>query len=43
MQRIENDYLPLLRRTGRLNNVPVDLYTRSGEQVDCMANGRDRR
>lgn len=38
MQRIENDYLPLLRRTGRLNNVPVDLYTRSGEQVDCMAN-----
>ncbi|MYF71750.1 MAG: PAS domain S-box protein [Proteobacteria bacterium] len=36
--RIENDYLPLLRRTGRLNNVPVDLYTRSGEQVDCLAN-----
>ena len=35
--RIENDYLPLLRRTGRLNNVPVDLYTRSGEQVDCLA------
>ena len=37
-RRIENDYLPLLRRTGRLNNVPVDLYTRSGEQVDCLAN-----
>ena len=36
--RIQNDYLPLLRRTGRLNNVPVDLYTRSGEQVDCLAN-----
>ena len=36
-QRIENDYLPLLRRTGRLHNVPVDLYTRSGEQVDCLA------
>ena len=36
--RIENDYLPLLRRTGRLHNVPVDLYTRSGEQVDCLAN-----
>ncbi len=36
--RIANDYLPLLRRTGRLNNVPVDLYTRSGEQVDCLAN-----
>ena len=37
-RRIENDYLPLLRRTGRLNNVPVDLYTRSGEQVDCLVN-----
>ena len=37
-ERIENDYLPLLRRTGRLNSVPVDLYTRSGEQVDCLAN-----
>ena len=36
--RIANDYLPLLCRTGRLNNVPVDLYTRSGEQVDCLAN-----
>ena len=37
-RRIENDYLPLLRRTGRLNNVPVDLYTRSGERVDCLVN-----
>ena len=36
-QRVVNDYLPLLRRTGRLHNVPVDLYTRSGEQVDCLA------
>ena len=37
-RRIENDYLPLLRRSGHLNNVPVDLRTRSGEQVDCLAN-----
>ena len=37
-RRIENDYLPLLRRTGRLNNVPVDLHTRSGERVECLVN-----
>ena len=37
-RRIENDYLPLLRRTGRLRNVPVDLFTRSGQQADCLAN-----
>ena len=37
IRRIENDYLPLLRRTGRLNNVPVDLRTRSRERVDCLA------
>ena len=36
-QRIENNYLPLLRRTGRLNNVPVDLNTRSGDSIDCLA------
>ena len=36
-RRIENDYLPLLRRTGRLRNVPVDLFTRSGQQADCLA------
>ncbi len=37
-RRIENDYLPLLRRTGRLDNVPVDLRSRSGEVVECLAN-----
>ena len=37
-RRIENDFLPLLRRTGRLSNVPVDLHTRSGERFDCLAN-----
>jgi len=36
-QRIEQEYLPLLRRTGRLDNVPVDLSTKSGERVDCFA------
>ena len=37
-RRIENDYLPLLRRRGHLKHVPVDMHTRSGEQVDCLAN-----
>ncbi len=36
-RRIENNYLPLLRRTGRLIGVPVDLRTNSGEKVDCLA------
>jgi Nif-specific regulatory protein len=29
--------LPVLRRTGRLAGVPVDLVTRSNERVDCLA------
>ena len=37
-RRIENDYLPLLRRTGRLSDVPVDLRSATGEWVDCLAN-----
>ncbi len=36
-RRIVEEYLPLLRRTGRLENVPVDLATKSGERVDCLA------
>lgn len=35
--RIETEYLPLLRRTGRLDSVPVDLTTKSGERVNCLA------
>ena len=35
--RIVEEYLPLLRRTGHLENVPVDLKTRQGERVDCFA------
>ena len=34
---IEREYLPMLRRTGRLINAPIDLVTRSGEVVDCIA------
>jgi PAS domain S-box-containing protein len=36
--QIEQEYLPLLRRRGRLENVSVDLRTKSGEHVDCLAN-----
>jgi PAS domain S-box-containing protein len=35
--RIEEEFLPLLRRTGRLDNVPVDLSTSGGVRVDCLA------
>ncbi len=36
-KRIVNEYLPLLRRTGRMENLPVDLLTRDGERVECLA------
>ncbi len=35
--RIVNEYLPLLRRAGRMENQPVDIRTRDGERVDCLA------
>ncbi|MFL2546392.1 MAG: sigma 54-interacting transcriptional regulator [Candidatus Rariloculaceae bacterium] len=37
-RRIVEDYMPLLRRVGRLTDVPVDLVTSSGETVACLAN-----
>jgi PAS domain S-box-containing protein len=37
-RRITEEYLPVLRRTGRLNGVPVDLETKQHERVDCLAN-----
>src|SRR5262245_50865591 len=36
-RRITEEYLPVLRRTGRLDSVPVDLRTKQGERVDCLA------
>jgi len=36
-RRIVEEYAPLLRRTGELEAVPVDLLTREGERVDCFA------
>lgn len=36
--RIENELLPTLRRTGRLENKPVSFVTRDGEIVNCLTN-----
>ena len=36
-RRVVEEYMPLLRRTGRLDGVPVDLATKLGERVDCLA------
>jgi PAS domain S-box-containing protein len=36
-QRIVDEYIPLLRRTGELESAPVDIITSTGESVDCFA------
>jgi PAS domain S-box-containing protein len=36
-RRIVEEYMPVLRRTGRLDSVPVDIRTKDGERVDCLA------
>jgi PAS domain S-box-containing protein len=36
-RRIVEEYLPVLKRTGRLEGVPVDLVSRNNERVDCLA------
>jgi len=36
-KRITEEYLPVLRRTDRLDSVPVDLRTKQGERIDCLA------
>jgi PAS domain S-box-containing protein len=36
-KRISEELMPVLRRTGKLHGVPVDLTTKSGERVDCLA------
>jgi PAS domain S-box-containing protein len=33
---IEREYLPMLRRTGRLENAPIELLTKAGELVHCI-------
>jgi PAS domain S-box-containing protein len=34
---IEKEYLPLLRRRGRLEHAAIDLLTKSGDRVNCIA------
>ena len=35
-RRIEEEFVPALRRTGKLENKPVDVVTFSGEIVECI-------
>ena len=37
-ERIEIEFLPMLRRTGKLENKPVTFVTREGETVNCLTN-----
>ena len=37
-QRIETEFLPVLRRTGTLENKPIAFVARSGEVVSCLTN-----
>jgi PAS domain S-box-containing protein len=40
---IEKEFLPLLRRTGRLEHASIDLSTKSGERVNCIASAVSER
>jgi PAS domain S-box-containing protein len=37
-RRIEEEFVPALRRTGRLENKPVSLVASTGEVLDCVTN-----
>jgi PAS domain S-box-containing protein len=37
-RRIEKEFVPTLRRTGKLENKPITFLTKSGEEVDCLTN-----
>ncbi len=37
-RRIESEFVPTLRRTGKLENKPITFLTKSGEEVDCLTN-----
>jgi PAS domain S-box-containing protein len=36
--RIEREFVPMLRRTGRLENKPIEFVTSDGEVVSCITN-----
>jgi PAS domain S-box-containing protein len=37
-RRIESEFLPVMRRTGKLENKPISFLTKAGETVNCMTN-----
>ncbi len=37
-RRIQEEFRPALRRTGKLENKPISFVTRSGDVVDCLTN-----
>lgn len=37
-RRIKDEFRPALRRTGKLENKPISLVTKSGDVVDCLMN-----
>ena len=37
-ERIEKEFLPALRRTGKLENKPIAFVTSGGEVLECLAN-----
>lgn len=37
-ERIEVEFLPMLRRTGKLENKPITFLTKAGEPVNCLTN-----
>lgn len=37
-ERIETEFLPALRRTGKLDNKPIAFVTQQGETLDCVTN-----
>ncbi len=37
-ERIDKEFLPVLRRTGKLENKPMAFVSQSGEIVECLAN-----
>jgi PAS domain S-box-containing protein len=37
-ERIEKEFLPALRRTGKLENKPIAFVSSSGEVLDCLTN-----
>ena len=38
VRRIEDEFIPTLRRTGKLENKPIAFMTKSGNVVECLTN-----